>query len=290
MNMPACRSDKDNCATIADIYSSKSSEMLRIQAVGPKNSVSMDVVADTGANITVIKAENLQDLDWIVLEPTNMHVRGYSGVAEPCVGKAKIKIKVGSHAHLEEVYFSLKATSNFLSKDACKAFGIIPKGFPYEQLNAIKGGETPQTVGCGGKPQNFACGQNPQILGDNFEKDQVRRWVHKGYRTKCDGTQRQSCLKNCQCSKTICCARCNVPRTNGYSLNQVIFERSGRTVLPTLEESLGSKDVRKLNRWDKTDVSISKPEQIGEKERVENDWTVVSYRKRGRKNQRMKTV
>ena len=45
-----------------------------------------------------------------------------------------------------------------------------------------------------------------------------------------------------------------------------------------------------LNRWDKTDVSMSKPKQIGKKERVENDWTVVSYLKRGRKNQRMKTV
>ena len=45
-----------------------------------------------------------------------------------------------------DIYFSHKATSNFLSRDACKAFGIIPKGFPHEQLNSVKGGQKPQNL------------------------------------------------------------------------------------------------------------------------------------------------
>jgi len=46
------------------------------------------VEADTGAIITLLNAEMLQDLDWIQMRASEMHVQGYNGVEEPCLGKA----------------------------------------------------------------------------------------------------------------------------------------------------------------------------------------------------------
>lgn len=47
-------------------------------------------------------------------------------------------------------YFSTSTTNNFLSRDACIALGIVPKGFPFEQINVIgseSGGDGLQTCG-----------------------------------------------------------------------------------------------------------------------------------------------
>ena len=59
-----------------------------------------------------------------------MHDQGYSAVVEPCLGKAFLWFQKGKRSNIEEVYFSNKATSNFLSRDACMALRIVPPGFP----------------------------------------------------------------------------------------------------------------------------------------------------------------
>ena len=107
--------------------------------VRPDAEVPMTMEADTGANITVVKAENLENLDWIKIEPTNVHIMGYSGTAEPCLGHIKINLRRGGRSHVEDVFFSNTSTANFLSRDACKAFGTIPKGFPFVQLHSVNG-------------------------------------------------------------------------------------------------------------------------------------------------------
>ena len=43
------------------------------------------VEADTGANITVFKAESLKEMAWVELEQTEMQSQGYSGIVENCV-------------------------------------------------------------------------------------------------------------------------------------------------------------------------------------------------------------
>ena len=127
--------------------------------------------ADTGANISVVQAEMMQDLDWVELEQTNVHIQGYSGIAEPCLGHAKVNLRFGTRYHEEDVFFSNTTTANFLSRDACKAFGIIPKGFPHVQLNSVKmdgngsGGQNPMhKTGLAGQnpmPINAVAGQYP---------------------------------------------------------------------------------------------------------------------------------
>ena len=104
------------------------------------------VEADTGANITVFKAESLQEMAWVELEQTEMQIQGYSGIPENCVGKAMITLQLGSRTHDEEIYFSNMATSNYLSRDACIMFKIIPKGFPHAEVNVLKGSDkTPKS-------------------------------------------------------------------------------------------------------------------------------------------------
>ena len=102
--------------------------------------------ADTGTNITVFKAESLQEMEWVELEQTEMQIQGYSGIAENCVGKAKVTLQLGSRAQDEEIYFSNMATSNYLSRDACIMFKIIPKGFPHAEVNTLKASDkTPKS-------------------------------------------------------------------------------------------------------------------------------------------------
>ena len=98
------------------------------------------VEADTGANITVFKAESLQEMAWVELEQTEMQIQGYSGIAENCVGKAKVTLQLGSRAHDEEIYFSNMTTSR------CIMFKIIPKGFPHAEVNVLKASDkTPKS-------------------------------------------------------------------------------------------------------------------------------------------------
>ena len=107
-------------------------------AMGPEKSWPIKLEADTGANVTVMTAGILEDMDWVDMEETNMKIKGYSGIAEECVGKARISLRRGTRTHKEEVFFSNATTSNFLSRDACMAFGIIPKGFPEAEVNGVK--------------------------------------------------------------------------------------------------------------------------------------------------------
>ena len=166
-NMPACRYKKVASIKIEAINSATTTNAVELNALGPDTEVSIEVEADTGANITVAKEELLQELDWVELEPTNVYIKGYSGIAEPCLGKATINLQRGARYHEEDVFFSNKSTVNFLSSDACKAFGIIPKGFPHEQLNAVKSDKT----GLGGqKPLHMGLGQNP--LNGNTRRGQ----------------------------------------------------------------------------------------------------------------------
>ena len=104
------------------------------------------VEAGTGANITVFKAESLQEMALVELEQTEMQIQGYSGRAENCVGKAKVTLQLGSRAHDEEIYFSNMATSNYMSRDACIMFKIILKGSPHAEVNTLKASDkTPKS-------------------------------------------------------------------------------------------------------------------------------------------------
>ena len=82
--------------------------MVKVKEQGPKTSIPVDVEADTGASITAMKAEILQELDWVELEPTDVHIRGYSVIAEPCLGKATIDLRIGKRYQSEDVFSATK--------------------------------------------------------------------------------------------------------------------------------------------------------------------------------------
>ena len=84
---------------------------------------------------------------------------------------------------MEDVFFSNTSTANFLSRDACKAFGIISKGFPFVQLHSVKGGgngcagqNALKVNGSGGQKAiksngNLAAGQNAiKVKGTGGQK------------------------------------------------------------------------------------------------------------------------
>ena len=83
-------------------------------------------------------------------------------------------------------YFSNTTTSNFLSRDACIALGIIPKGFPHEQVHAIKpvqdkmgAGQNAMKFGNDHMKQNIVnrdAGQNAMKFGN----DQMKRNIVNG--------------------------------------------------------------------------------------------------------------
>ena len=123
---------------MGSVNCARSTNIVEISAIGPEKCHPIKVEADTGANITVFKAESLQEMAWVELEQTEMQIQGYSGIAENCVGKAKVTLQLGSRAHDEEIYFSNMTTSNYLSRDACIMFKIIPKGFPHAEVNVLK--------------------------------------------------------------------------------------------------------------------------------------------------------
>ena len=124
----------------------RSTNIVEISAIGPEKYHPIMVEADTGANITVFKAELLQEMAWAELEQTEMQIQGYSGIAENCAGKAMITLQLGSRTHDEEIYFSNMATSNYLSRDACIMFKIIPRGFPHAEVNTMKASDkTPKS-------------------------------------------------------------------------------------------------------------------------------------------------
>ena len=59
---------------IETVNMTKSRSIVEIMAMGrskngPRSMVPMSVEADNGANITLLKAEMLQDLDWVQIRP-----------------------------------------------------------------------------------------------------------------------------------------------------------------------------------------------------------------------------
>lgn len=80
----------------------------------------------------------LHDLKGVDLEPTDVHIKGYNGIAEPCVGKAKVDLQMGRYLHDEEIFFSSATKVNVLSRDACRSLGIIQKKFPHERVKMVK--------------------------------------------------------------------------------------------------------------------------------------------------------
>ena len=137
--MVACKARKRvNCIKIESLNSAESTNVINIDAQGPERSVKIEMEADTGANITVLKGAMIENLNWVQLEPTNVHIKGYDGIAKACLGKFKLNFQHGNKTFKEMAYFSNSTTSNFLSRDACIALGIVPKGFPNEQVNGIK--------------------------------------------------------------------------------------------------------------------------------------------------------
>lgn len=76
-------------------HSTKSNKSIKVKVQGPKASILAEVKTDKGANSTVMKAEILQELDWVELEPADVHIRGCSGIAEPCLEKATLNLEMG---------------------------------------------------------------------------------------------------------------------------------------------------------------------------------------------------
>lgn len=127
--MPACRAKRVSCIKIEDVHSTKSANMVMVRALGPISSIPLELEADTGANITVMKADVLQEMDWVKLQPTDVHIRGYSGIAEPCLGKATINLKMGLRSHEEEVFSVTGRLRTFYHARPAKHLEIFRKGF-----------------------------------------------------------------------------------------------------------------------------------------------------------------
>ena len=105
-NIPACRVKRVSCINVESVNSAKSINVVEIIADGLDKDVPIQLEADTGANITVMKAEPLEELDWVEIEDTNMHIQGYNGIAEPCLVKVSINFKRGNRFTTQILYFS----------------------------------------------------------------------------------------------------------------------------------------------------------------------------------------
>lgn len=136
-NTPACRVKRVSGIKVEAVNSAKSTNVVEIIANGPYKDVPIQLKADTGAIITVMNAKSLEELDWVEIEDTNMHIQGYNGKAEPCFGKASINFKRGNRCSPHIVYFSHEAVSNLLSKDAFMALGFVPSYFSYAEVNVV---------------------------------------------------------------------------------------------------------------------------------------------------------
>ena len=65
---------------------------------------STEIEADTGTTIIIVKADVLQEMDWVTMDATDVHIRGYSGILEPRLGKAIFDLKLGHRSHAEEIF------------------------------------------------------------------------------------------------------------------------------------------------------------------------------------------
>ena len=86
--MPACKLPKRvNCIIIESLNSEKSTNNINIDAQGLEKSVKIEMEADTGTNIAVLKGAMMENLNSVQLEPTNVQIKGYDGIAKACLGK-----------------------------------------------------------------------------------------------------------------------------------------------------------------------------------------------------------
>ena len=76
--MIACKRGKVNCIKIGSLNRARSTNVIEMKAKGPKKIIPIQLEADTGANITVMRADMLEVMDWVKMEPTSMHIQGYS--------------------------------------------------------------------------------------------------------------------------------------------------------------------------------------------------------------------
>ena len=123
----ACKSRRVSCIKVESLNSLTPSNEVNFNILGPDGAVEVKAEADTGATITVFKAEMYGEFTWMDLEQSNVHIRGYDGNSKPCCGKARAVFQRNTRRHEEEVFFSNEATANYLSRGACLALGIIPK-------------------------------------------------------------------------------------------------------------------------------------------------------------------
>ena len=86
-NMPACRLIGSNYIKIEAVNMAKSTDVVKIMAMGRSKNVPINLEAETGGNVTFLIAGVMQDLDWVQMEATDMHIQGCSGVTEPCLRK-----------------------------------------------------------------------------------------------------------------------------------------------------------------------------------------------------------
>ena len=111
--------------------------LLAIKSWSYNYSFHVQVEADTGANITLFQQEMLRHIKRTRLQPTNIHDMTFNGEADPCLGKAVVTLDLGNRRWKEMVFFSKFTKSNILSRGACMKLGLIPEGFPYEQVHTV---------------------------------------------------------------------------------------------------------------------------------------------------------
>lgn len=63
--MPAGKAKKVGSINIEEVNSTKSTNVVEVTAVGPDASIPIEIEADRGANITVVKADTLQNMEWV---------------------------------------------------------------------------------------------------------------------------------------------------------------------------------------------------------------------------------
>ena len=119
--MPACRVKKVNCIKIKNINSIRDTNVVTLKALGPDCDLDVVVEADTGAKVTLFSSKVIEDMPWINLESTDMHVKGFDSSIRRCKAVAQIELRLGKKIHKETVYF-IDHTEAFFREVLAKHF------------------------------------------------------------------------------------------------------------------------------------------------------------------------
>lgn len=133
-NMPACKYKKVHCIKIEFVNCAKYSNTVDMIAKGPKQGVQIKLEADTGANITVLKAIIMEDLDLVNMEPTNLHIQGYCETPEPCLGKAFINLQRSNRWRKKSPFLASKLLPTFYPEMHAWNLELYQKDFPVLRL------------------------------------------------------------------------------------------------------------------------------------------------------------